>query len=90
MGFVLVFVLGQHILASFLVIILSQTLTLRLGYSVAFRTSWLQALIACFRKEGSVSRMLPVSCCVQQQSKAPCPASPWNKEARFRRTSPFC
>lgn len=69
-GLVPLFVLGQHILASFWVIILSQVATAAVLLLVTLPLCF-HALIGCFRKEVCVSLTLPVSCCVQQQSKAP-------------------
>ena len=60
---------GQHISASFSVIILSQDS----GRPSPFGHAPLcfHALIGCFRKEGCISLTLPASCCVRQQFKAP-------------------
>lgn len=66
------FMSGQHILASFMVIILSQDFgSLSAGSSFGHAPLCFHALIGCFRKEGCISLTLPASCCVQQQSKVP-------------------
>lgn len=82
---------GQHILASFLVIILSQVYgTLCTGSSFGHAPLCFHALIGCFRKEGCISLILPASCCVQQQFIAPPPPSMWNQEVSSYRTLLFC
>lgn len=91
LGLVPAFMSGQHILASFTVIILSQDSgRLSAGSSFGHAPLCFHALIGCLRKEGCISLTLPASCCVQQQSKVPPPPSPWNPEVSFHRTLLFC
>lgn len=61
---------GQHVLAALMVIILSQDSgSLGAGSSFGRAPLCFHALIGCLRKEGCISLTLPVSCCVQRQSK---------------------
>ena len=74
----------------FWLLVCLRALSLSAGSSVRHALLCFSALIGCFRKEGCVSRILPASCCVLQQSRAPLPPSPWNKEVCFYWTFLFC
>lgn len=84
--------MGQHISASFTVIILSlESGRLSAGSSFGHAPLCFHALIGCFRKEGCISLALPASCCVQQQSPtSPPPPRLRNREVSFHRTLLFC